>query len=153
MKIINNKDLITKEVRDSLLKSFELVSYNSGDLMFSQGDGETSLYIVMSGTVKLSTHYEGIESSVESTVVEYRYPEAVGSLSFLSGGPHKATARAKTNVSAIRITQEGFVGLKDSDPELSEEIMVMSIRSLQVMVDCLLVRYQEREIMLKGPRK
>jgi len=137
----------------SLSEQMRKNSFAPGEHLFHQGEEDTALYVIISGKVKLTTHYDSVLDSSESSVMEFGPNDAVGALSFLGSESHMGSAQALTEVSAVRVTQEDFIGLRDRNLELSDAIVICLIRSLQRMTATLMLSFQEREIMLKGHRK
>ena len=69
-------------------------AYKPGDIIIQEGDTDRDLYVLNAGVVEVSMREEN------GTIVlsEIEPPQIIGELSFLTGHPRTATAKAKTDV-------------------------------------------------------
>jgi len=149
MDILTSRFKIDDHFIEKIESKFVVRSFKGGEVIFSQGDPDASLYVIKSGQVKLTTHYNA-SYGVESAFLDIVAKSAIGALSFLDGDIHKASAVAICDTDVIEITQADFVEINKSDPELADSILRLAIMALQKMVSKLIVKFQEQEIMLRG---
>jgi len=149
MDILTSRFKIDDDFIAKIESRFGVKSFREGDVIFSQGDPDASLYVIKTGQVKLTTHYSDF-CGVESDFLDIVAKSAIGALSFLDGDIHKASAVAICDTEVIAITQADFVEINKSSPELADSVMRLAIMALQKMVSKLIIKFQEREIMLRG---
>ena len=79
-------------------------TYRSGDIIIQEGDTDRDLYVLNAGVVEVSMREEN------GTIVlsEIEPPQIIGELSFLTGQPRTATARAKTDVEVFIFPYENL---------------------------------------------
>jgi hypothetical protein len=90
-----------------------------GEIIFSEGDIGTDMFIIQSGTVELMKSIAG-ETRVLSTLEKGDF---FGEMSVLEDVPRTATARAKTDVDAVRINGSMFDAMLKSNTEIAIRMM------------------------------
>jgi len=150
MKVFQQK---TEDLVKTLSAHLPTVNFRAGECLFRQGEGDTTLYIVLSGKVSLTTRYDGLADVYEAHIMNFGPYSAVGALSFLDSDAHKGTAKAASSVSTIKVTQGDFAALRETAPDLADAVVVLLVKSLQDMASTLIIKHREREIMLRGHRK
>jgi len=151
--IIDSESRINDELISRLKGKFPVVEFEKDEFLFKQGDPDTALYIIVDGKAALTTHHVSYGTSIESGIIDCNPPESLGALSFLGGDSHKASARALSKITAIKVSQDDFIRVRVSSPLIAEDVMVLAIRSLQSMVSSLILKYQDQQIMLRGHKK
>ena len=92
-----------------------LVHYKSDDIIFLEGDDSRDLYALVSGQVAI---FKG-----DKKIRELTQPGSLfGEVSFLLGIRRTASARAKNDVTLVRIPQEEIELFLDKFPEAAQEI-------------------------------
>jgi len=86
-----------------------------GDIIFSEGEIGTEMYIIQSGTVELLKDIGG-ETRVLSTLEKGDF---FGEMSVLEDLPRTASARAKTDVELVRINGATFDAMLKSNTEIA----------------------------------
>jgi hypothetical protein len=104
-----------------------LVSHAMGEIIFSEGDIGTEMYIVQSGTVELLKAIGG-ETRVLSTLEKGDF---FGEMSVLEDVPRTASARAKTDVELVRINGTTFDAMLKSNTEIAVRMMRKLSRRLR----------------------
>jgi len=99
-----------------------LVTYLMGDIIFSEGDLGTEMYIVQTGVVEIFKKIGG-RQKVLSTLEKGDF---FGEMSVLEDVSRTASARAKTDVELVRINQTTF----DQMIKTNTEIAVRMLRKL-----------------------
>ena len=98
-----------------------------GDIIFSEGDIGTDMYIIQSGTVELLKAIGG-ETRVLSTLEKGDF---FGEMSVLEDVPRTASARAKTDVELVRINGATFDAMLKSNTEIAVRMMRKLSRRLR----------------------
>ncbi len=98
-----------------------------GEIIFSEGDIGTEMYIVQSGTVELLKAIGG-ETRVLSTLEKGDF---FGEMSVLEDVPRTASARAKTDVELVRINGATFDAMLKSNTEIAVRMMRKLSRRLR----------------------
>jgi Cyclic nucleotide-binding domain/FHA domain len=96
-----------------------LVMHPMGDIIFSEGEIGTEMYIVQSGTVELLKDIGG-ETRVLATLEKGDF---FGEMSVLEDVPRTASARAKTEVELVRINGATFDAMLKSNTEIAVRMM------------------------------
>lgn len=96
-----------------------LVSHPMGDIIFSEGEIGTEMYIIQSGTVELLKEIGG-ETRVLATLEKGDF---FGEMSVLEDLPRTASARASTDVELVRINGATFDAMLKSNTEIAVRMM------------------------------
>lgn len=96
-----------------------LVTHPMGDIIFSEGEIGTEMYIVQSGSVELLKEIGG-ETRVLATLEKGDF---FGEMSVLEDLPRTASARAKTEVELVRINGATFDAMLKSNTEIAVRMM------------------------------
>ncbi|MBT7697603.1 MAG: cyclic nucleotide-binding domain-containing protein [Desulfobacterales bacterium] len=106
------------EVIARLIPLVKQVSFNTGELIFEQGDGGDALYFILSGEVDIVVSSDGKGTKV-STLKDF---ETFGEIALITKQPRTATAIAKTDVQVYKILNMDFSNLVNSFPKLKEQL-------------------------------
>ncbi|HEY3202680.1 MAG TPA: cyclic nucleotide-binding domain-containing protein [Thermoanaerobaculia bacterium] len=104
-----------------------LVNHLMGEIIFSEGDIGTEMFIVQSGTVELLKAIGG-ETRVLATLEKGDF---FGEMSVLEDVPRTASARAKTDVELVRINGATFDAMLKSNTEIAVRMMRKLSRRLR----------------------
>jgi pSer/pThr/pTyr-binding forkhead associated (FHA) protein len=104
-----------------------LVHHLMGEIIFSEGDIGTEMYIVQTGTVELLKSIVG-ETRVLATLEKGDF---FGEMSVLEDVPRTASARAKTDVELVRINGATFDAMLKSNTEIAIRMMRKLSRRLR----------------------
>jgi CRP-like cAMP-binding protein len=94
------------------------VAYEPGQYLFSQGDSSDAAYVILCGKVDLLTDSSGGEIKIG----EAGCNSIIGEMCLLSNASQAVTARATTEVDALRITKDAFFKVIADNPRISMEI-------------------------------
>ncbi len=99
----------------------EIISLNSGEVLFHKGDVGETMYVLIEGKAEISidgVFFELIESG-----------SFVGEMAVIDGSPRYATVAAQTNCKFVVVNKQRFQFLIDETPGFAIEVMkVMSSR-------------------------
>jgi CRP-like cAMP-binding protein len=104
-----------------------LVAHPMGEIIFSEGDIGTEMYIVQTGTVELLKAIGG-ETKVLATLEKGDF---FGEMSVLEDVPRTASARAKTDVELVKINGATFDAMLKSNTEIAVRMMRKLSRRLR----------------------
>jgi CRP-like cAMP-binding protein len=107
--------------------------FGMGQELFRQGEKGGELYFIKSGEVELTVRNE--ETSDEAVVGLKVAREVLGTMSFLDNSLRTATAKAKTEVSAVVVNQAQREKLLTSIPQWAGVLMKDLSGSLKHMND------------------
>jgi CRP/FNR family transcriptional regulator, cyclic AMP receptor protein len=97
----------------------EIQKFADGEIIFTEGDTSTEMYVVRSGKVEISKHVAG--HSIRLAVLDRG--SFFGEMSLLEGLPRSATARAIGNV-AVLVLRPGSLLLQiRRDPTFAFELL------------------------------
>jgi pSer/pThr/pTyr-binding forkhead associated (FHA) protein len=104
-----------------------LVTHPMGDIVFSEGEIGTEMFIIQSGTIELLKEIGG-ETRVLATLEKGDF---FGEMSVLEDLPRTASARAKTEVELVRINGATFDAMLKSNTEIAIRMMRKLSRRLR----------------------
>lgn len=146
---------------DLLTAALRSRKYRRDEVIFHADDPGDSLYVVASGSVKITVSADdGTEPAILTTIGRGGF---FGELALLDGAPRSATAVAMDRVEALVLRREAFDRLVDSEPGLRHALLASlaaEIRRLTAQVEDLhfldlpgrLARHLLREISTDGER-
>jgi CRP/FNR family transcriptional regulator, cyclic AMP receptor protein len=111
---------LTQAERDALTAAGHVKVWRPGDILALQGSPPTSMFVILSGWVKISaSNYRG-----EDAPLAARGPaEIVGELAPISGLPRMATVQAIDEVHALVVAREKLLVILRNRPHISEELL------------------------------
>lgn len=109
--------------------------FPAGECIFREGETDANkAFLILDGQVEILRQVR----SKEKELALVGTGEIVGEVALFSIGPRTATARAKTNVSVIEISNEGFARLKAENIQVAyallETILNIVANRLRAMV-------------------
>jgi tetratricopeptide (TPR) repeat protein len=95
-------EVLQDDERDALIKEMEVESHDEGSVILTEGDPGTSMYLIVSGEVKVYTRGTG------GTIYLARLGEGdfFGEVSVLTGKPRTATITASQRTELLRLDKE-----------------------------------------------
>jgi CRP-like cAMP-binding protein len=104
-----------------------LVTYLMGDIIFSEGDLGTEMFIIQSGVVEIFKKIGGVQK-ILSTLEKGDF---FGEMSVLEDMARNASARAKTDVELVRINQTTFDQMIKTNTEIAVRMLRKFSRRLR----------------------
>ncbi|HSC26375.1 MAG TPA: cyclic nucleotide-binding and patatin-like phospholipase domain-containing protein [Vicinamibacterales bacterium] len=104
---------VDAEALADLGAEFEPVALYGGEVLFRQGDEGDSLYIVVSGRLRVVSEADG----AETVLAELGVGETVGEMAVLSGEPRSATVFAMRDSQLARLSREGVARIVARHPQ------------------------------------
>jgi CRP-like cAMP-binding protein len=95
------------------------VSFDSGQVLFRQGDPGDAAYVVLSGSADVLVNSQ----SGEIKVATIEPNSIVGEIAILCDVPRNATVRANAPLETLRIPKDHFLKMLAEFPEMAVEIM------------------------------
>jgi len=117
------------EIVDSVV---QLRNYESGSIIFQEGDVGEALYIIKSGLVKLSKVDLG---GYEKTLAILQPPEFFGEMALLGPEMRSASAMSLSKVSAYLLFKDDFSKLIEQYPAISLNLTTTLAKRLKTMDD------------------
>jgi cAMP-dependent protein kinase regulator len=122
---------------EEILSSTRLRTYDEGDIIVTEGEGGSSLFLVVAGEVKVFTREEGGE---HLPLAELSAGDFFGEVSVLTGKPRTATITAKTPVTAIELTKQDVDRISGEYPEVPKILEEFYNRRAQLTVEAVIGR-------------
>lgn len=113
---------------DSIQKEF----YKPGEYIFFEGDIESHFYIVESGVVTIFTK-DSVGKRIH--ILDIVDGESFGEFALISQVPRSATAQAVTDVTLVKVSEEGFKHLLEELPTWAQCMMKSFADRLRNMTD------------------
>jgi CRP-like cAMP-binding protein len=107
---------------DKLANAGRRQRYAKGALIHSRGEPATSVYVVMSGVLKVSRL---TAKGVRTTTALLGVGEPLGLLTMLSGQPRSHDAHAATDCGLLVITRNTFFRLLAEEPQLRDRVIAL----------------------------
>jgi CRP/FNR family cyclic AMP-dependent transcriptional regulator len=96
---------LSDEDREALAQRLNEKSFKSGDIVFSQGDEGSSMYIVQSGSVQIYLPSSG-KDAPPVVLKDLRTGEYFGELAIFDDKPRSASVRALTDTVLLELTRD-----------------------------------------------
>lgn len=106
---------------ESLLPGLDWRTLPGGATLFRAGDAADSLYIVLSGRLRI---YTARPDGTQEAIREIGRGESVGELALLTGRPRSATARAVRDTELARFSRAVFENALRRHPQLASQLLV-----------------------------
>lgn len=119
---------LPQEAVDPVASRLETVALPRGRVVFNEGEPGDSLYIVMSGKIKLSRRSP---DGRENVLAVMGPSDQFGELSVFDPGPRTATATAVTDVKLARMPQSVLRPWIEAHPEVGERLLHVLARRLR----------------------
>ena len=109
---------LTADFIDHLREHVELIRFQPGQVICTQGEVADSFYLVRLGFVKVSQHHPGGDM-VLAYLARGSY---FGEMAFLTGSPRIATCTALDHAEVVRIPGDDFLLMLDRFPEIRKRL-------------------------------
>lgn len=130
-----------REALIEVLASTEVRSYDSGDIIVTEGEAGSSLFLIVSGLVKVFTK---TEDGANLQLAELGLGDFFGEVSLLTGRPRTATITAHTNVTAIELDRASFDAIVKNHPEARTTLESFYQRRAEQTVEAVIRRLRDR---------
>ena len=97
----------------------DLLTFDDGEILFTEGDPSDSAFVVMDGQMEILTG----EVGHQNVAAVLRKNELVGELGVLTKAPRTATIRARGEVRALRIDGDMFQDLITDNPTVALDVL------------------------------
>src|SRR6201995_2631735 len=125
---------VDPEAAEALAKEMDTVEVRKGDVLFNEGEAGDSLYIVLSGKIKLGRR----AADGRQNLVSIMGPsDMVGELSLFDPGPRTATATAVTDARLARLRKQSLRPSPSNRPDIAEQLLRVLARRLRRTNDTL----------------
>ena len=131
-----------REALVEIITSTELRSYNQGDIIVTEGEAGSSLFLVVGGTVKVFTR---TEDGSNMPLAELGPGDFFGEVSLLTGRPRTATITASTEVTAIELDRMSLGRISEGHPEVGKVLEDFYERRAKDTVEAVIKRIRETE--------
>lgn len=118
LKELQSSQLFASFEREALVEiivSTELRNFEEGDIIVTEGETGSSLFMIVTGGVKVFTR---TESGANLALAELGPGDFFGEVSLLTGKPRTATITSSTEVSAIELAKEDVDRIAEKHPEV-----------------------------------
>jgi CRP-like cAMP-binding protein len=125
---------VDPEAAEALAKDLEIIEVRKGDVVFTEGEPGDSLYIVLSGKVKLGRR---AADGRQNLIAIMGPSDMVGELSLFDPGPRTATGTAVTDLRLARLRKAALRPWLTNRPEIAEQLLRVLGRRLRRTNDAL----------------
>jgi CRP-like cAMP-binding protein len=125
---------VEPDAAESLAKELEYIETRKGEILFSEGEPGDSLYIVLSGKVKVVRR---AADGRQNLIALMGPSDMIGELSLFDPGPRTATATAVTDARLGRLRKASLRPWLSDRPEIAEQLLRVLARRLRRTNDAL----------------
>jgi CRP-like cAMP-binding protein len=129
-----------REALMEILASTELRSFDEGDIVVTEGEGGSSLFLIVDGKVKVFTR---TETGSNVPLAELGPGDFFGEVSLLTGKPRTATITASTEVNAIELDRANLDRIVEGHPEVRQVLEDFYEKRAQETVEAVIKRIRE----------
>ena len=150
LKELQASTLFSSFERDALIEiisSTELRSFNEGDIIVTEGEEGSSLFLIVGGSVKVFTRPE---DGGNMPLAELGPGDFFGEVSLLTGRPRTATITASTEVTAIELDRMSLDRITEGHPEVGKVLEDFYERRAKDTVEAVIKRIRGNETPLPG---
>ncbi len=104
---------LSPQIFDLMASAFEWVSFDQGEVLFSQGDESDRFFFVVHGRLAITRR----DGNSENFIGWVKPGESVGEMALLEGSPRTATVRAARATVAISLLRKDYEALTARVPE------------------------------------
>ena len=119
---------LSEEAAEPVASSLETVTLPRGRVVFNEGESGDSLYVVLSGKIKLSRR---APDGRENVLAVMGPSDQFGELSVFDPGPRTATATAVTDVRLAKMPNQMLRPWITAHPEIGEQLLRVLARRLR----------------------
>ena len=131
-----------REALVEVLASTEVRSYDAGDIIVTEGEAGSSLFLIVSGIVKVFTK---TEDGANLLLAELGLGDFFGEVSLLTGRPRTATITAHTDVTTIELERTSFDAIVRNHPEVRTTLEDFYKRRAEKTVEAVIQRLRDRQ--------
>ncbi len=113
---------------DDLAKEMEMIEIRKGEVLFNEGEPGDSLYIVLSGRIKVGRR---AADGRQNLIALMGPSDMVGELSLFDPGPRTATATAVVDSRLARLRKHALRPWLTNRPEIAEQLLRVLARRLR----------------------
>lgn len=130
-----------EQALEEILTSTSLRSYHEGDIIVTEGEEGSSLFLIVSGEVKVFTRGQRGE---HLPLAELGAGDFFGEVSLLTGKPRTATITAKGPVIAIELHKEDVDRIAETHPEVRKILEDFYTKRAQDTVEAVIRRMRSQ---------
>ena len=120
--------------------------YKAGEFIFFEGDEGCDFYIVQSGEVEIFTKSK---AGLRIDIMTVKEGESFGEFALLEKTPRTATARALTDCSVVRVSEEGYLQLLTELPVWAQSMLHSFAHRIKIMNE----RFRDLPQFIAVPKK
>ncbi|MGR8934566.1 MAG: Crp/Fnr family transcriptional regulator [Gammaproteobacteria bacterium] len=123
---------LSPEAREKLASGTHTLSFSRGSLLVSQGEISDSLYMVLSGKLKVfNSNEDGRE-----VLLNYLGPgDAFGELALLDGEPRSASVMSMENSRVALLSRQFFLQCLRQNPDIAFELLQLLSKRIRNLTD------------------
>jgi CRP-like cAMP-binding protein len=125
---------VDTDAAEFLVKELEMVDVRRGDILFNEGEPGDSLYIVLTGKIKLGRR---AADGRQNLIALMGPSDMVGELSLFDPGPRTATATAVIDTRLARLRKPALRTWLTDRPAIAEQLLRVLARRLRRTNDAL----------------
>jgi CRP/FNR family cyclic AMP-dependent transcriptional regulator len=125
---------VDPDAAEALAKEMEMIDVRRGEIIFHEGEPGDSLYIVVSGKIKLGRR---AADGRQNLIALMGPSDMVGELSLFDPGPRTATATAVVDARLARLHKQSLRPWLANRPEIAEQLLRVLARRLRRTNDAL----------------
>jgi len=125
---------VDPDAAEALAKEMETIDARKGEILFSEGEPGDSLYIVLTGKLKIGRR---AGDGRQNLIAVMGPSDMLGELSLFDPGPRTATATAVVDSRLARLRKQALRTWLSNRPEIAEQLLRVLARRLRRTNDAL----------------
>ena len=125
---------VDPDAAEALAKEMETIDARKGEILFSEGEPGDSLYIVLTGKLKIGRR---AGDGRQNLIAVMGPSDMLGELSLFDPGPRTATATAVVDSRLARLRKQALRPWLSNRPEIAEQLLRVLARRLRRTNDAL----------------
>ncbi|MGH9456367.1 MAG: cyclic nucleotide-binding domain-containing protein [Thermoanaerobaculia bacterium] len=134
-------EVLSPEERDAIVREMEHEEHADGDIVITEGEEGSSLYVIVSGTVKVYTRGPRGENVLLAVLGQGDF---FGEVSVLTGKRRTATITAATRTELLRLDKERLDGIIERFPRVRAVLEEFYERRASHTVEAMIERMKQR---------
>jgi CRP-like cAMP-binding protein len=119
------------QTMEQLAAITEVRTYKSGEQVYSEGEADAALFVVVAGTVRIDKQ---VGAGQQQTLQQIKAGEVLGAISFVLGGQHSVSAQALHDAELLLIRRTEFDRLAARSPAVGYKILLRLAGQLAAML-------------------
>lgn len=125
---------LTEEEKAKVLSLCKSISFRPGDIIIEEGSCDTSLYLLEKGEVEIELKIIKEKDLSFAAIQKLKSGSVIGHFAFVDHEPRSASARAISEVEALKLEYKDFEKIMEEQPRIGLKIFQNLARDLSRVI-------------------